>query len=290
VQHVLYDNSALNWLFGQSPTLTGAKREAFVARVAGATSAAEVRTILNVPLIGEVAGLFFAREERFASVARFLYETCDGRLIKPPVDANGAMLRLAMERERRGRVPHEHVFYTRHDTKWQRRAFLEGGRAALDRVAGDATARKKRFVVEEGRRREDALAAIKKTGQPWDAEFRGWDTDPQAVVDEWTRYEMERNPKYYGLPRDRARWPKPREFVTLWYARAYHAARLKEIGEGRKFDDGGDLYDGAYFEDAAYADVFVTGDDAIERRARSVRITAPRVLRPEVWVAEVLAT
>ena len=39
-------------------------------------------------------------------------------------------------------------------------------------------------------------------GQDWSAEFKGWESDPQAVVDEWTACEMNRNRRFYGLPMD----------------------------------------------------------------------------------------
>ena len=73
--------------------------------------------------------------------------------------------------------------------------------------------------------------------------------------------------------------------MSLWFARGYVVARLREIfGEGRKATDGGDLYDNIYFEDAAYSDVFVTGDEALARRGRSLRLTSPRILLTEEWV------
>ena len=90
--------------------------------------------------------------------------------------------------------------------------------------------------------------------------------------------------------RDPAAWPKPRELPTLWYARAYTVARLKEIGEGRAPDERGDLYDGIYFQDSAYADILVTEDDGIDRRARSARITDPRIIRLAEWVADITRT
>ena len=39
-----------------------------------------------------------------------------------------------------------------------------------------------------------------------------------------------------------------------------------------------------YFEDAAYADVLVTGDDGLARRGRSLGLTSLRILLTEEWV------
>jgi hypothetical protein len=77
--------------------------------------------------------------------------------------------------------------------------------------------------------------------------------------------------------------------VSLWFARGYVVARFREIfGEGRKATDGGDLYDNIYFEDAAYSDVFVTGDETLARRGRMLRLSSPRILLTEDWVAEAM--
>jgi len=115
------------------------------------------------------------------------------------------------------------------------------------------------------------------------------ENDPKIVVDEWTAYEMNLNRRFYGLPVDRGRWPTPRDFVSLWYARRYVVGRLRDIfGDGRKTTDGGDLYDNLYFEDAAYSDIFVTGDDTLARRGRSLRLSSPRILLTEEWIAEAL--
>jgi len=38
-----------------------------------------------------------------------------------------------------------------------------------------------------------------------------------------------------------------------------------------------------YCEDAAYADVLVTGDDGLARRGRSLCLTALRILLTEDW-------
>ena len=167
--------------------------------------------------------------------------------------------------------------------------FSEGKRNALDLFVTDARARKRRFAAGQKTDREEALEELAAAGQDWKAEFVGWETDPKIVVDEWTAYEMNRNRRFYGLPVDKERWPAPRDFVSLWFARGYVTARLREIfGEGRKATDGADLYDNIYFEDAAYSDVFVTGDETLARRGRSLGLSSPRILLTEKWVAEVL--
>ena len=124
-------------------------------------------------------------------------------------------------------------------------AFLEGRQVDLDRLAVDAAQRKDQFAIDERARRTEAQARMDRAGKTWSAVFAGWDANPSAVIDDWTHAEMQRNPRYYGLPSDPHEWPKPREFVTLWYARAYHVARLRDVlREGRRFDDGGDLTTG----------------------------------------------
>jgi hypothetical protein len=161
-------------------------------------------------------------------------------------------------------------------------------RDALEKLAAQARRAKDAFKHGERTRKAEADAELHAKGGKWTDVFRPWQADPHAVIDEWTLHDMTRHPSSYALPRDRAAWPSPRELPTLWYARAYHVARLKEIGEGRACDDRGDLYDGMYFQDAAYADFLVTGDDAIIRRAQSARITQPRILRALEWVKEMI--
>jgi hypothetical protein len=80
--------------------------------------------------------------------------------------------------------------------------------------------------------------------------FKITDSDRQVLIDAVrasvvaAEFEMSRNRKFYGLPADMSRWPRPRDFVSLWHARGYVAARLRELfGEGRRCNDGGDLYD-----------------------------------------------
>ena len=167
--------------------------------------------------------------------------------------------------------------------------FLESKRNALDILTKDSRARKDRFAADQKTDRVKAVEELAEAGQDWSAEFVGWETDPKVVVDEWTAYEMSRNRRFYGLPVDTSRWPAPRDFVSLWFARGYATARLRDIfGEGRRATDGGDLFDNIYFEDAAYSDVFVTGDETLARRGRSLRLSSPRILLTEEWVAEVL--
>ncbi len=170
--------------------------------------------------------------------------------------------------------------------RWRIDAFVGCKRDGIDKLAADARTRKDSFAQSERTRKAEVDAELKAVGQTWADEFRGWDTDPHAVIDEWTLHEMTMHPSTYGLPPERSAWPKPSELPTLWYARAYNVARLKEIGEGRAHDERGDLYDGIYFQDAAYADIFVTEDDAIHRRAKLARVTHPRFLRTAEWVTE----
>jgi hypothetical protein len=128
---------------------------------------------------------------------------------------------------------------------WFADAFLGLKRSILDTLATDAAARRKKYAQGERERRAQAIQELATHSQKWDAEFAGWDASRSAVVDEWTLFAMQKHHRFYGLPSDPARWPKPRDFVTLWYARAYHVARLQELGEGRRCDDdGADLYDG----------------------------------------------
>ncbi len=284
---LLFDNSALNHLFGQSPRITNQQRRAVVERV----TASPLTIALNAALVGEVAGLFFSERKRFDQVARFIFEIGDWHVVRPAFDERVRPLRVAMEAKLKGRIPWSTVVHPRRETKWMASAFLDGKRCKLDELARDATERKRNYAAAERKRRAEAEAELTAKGQHWEAEFKGWKSDPAIVVDDWTLFDMRKNPRFYGLPSNEAEWPKPRDFVTLWFSRAYQVARLREIfGEGRKADDGGDLYDGMYFQEAAYADMLVTGDDRLARRVNTLRLSTPRILSTEAWVGEVLGT
>jgi hypothetical protein len=285
-QVVLFDNSALNHLFGQSPHIDEGMRVAVIERM---KATAPTVVALNAGLLGEVAGLFFSNRARFDQVSRLLFQTCDWHVVRPAFDDKVRPVRVAMEVQLRGRVPWERVIHPRRETKWMAAAFLDGKRSKLDVLARDASDRKKKFAVGERERRAEAEKELAEGGQRWDAEFKGWEADPSTVVDEWTLFDMRKNPRFYGLPADEERWPKPRDFVTLWFSRAYQVARLHEIfGENRKADDGSDLYDGMYFQEAAYADVLVTGDRRLAGRVKALRLATPRILSTEEWVAELI--
>ena len=191
----------------------------------------------------------------------------------------------------KGKVPTAQALYSGAEWKHVRKDLLGGKakRSGSPRQGRHGT--EGLFAASQKTDREKALEELADAGQDWSAEFAGWETDPRLVVDEWTLFEMNQDRKFYGLPADKARWPPPRDFVSLWHARGYVVARLREIfGEGRKATDGGDLYDNIYFEDAAYSDVFVTGDEALARRGRSLGLSSPRILLTEEWVAEVLGS
>jgi hypothetical protein len=290
-KYILFDNSALNQLFGQSKGIDESMRRGVIERVSRDVTAGALVVVINLALLGEVAGLCLSKKEdrrdRFRSIVDFLFNVGDGRIMRP-LDQQDLLVRFALEVEACGKAPHERLFRTGRDIRWIREAFLGAKRDSLEKIARDAKQRKDTFSREERERRPEVEKRLQEIGGKWDDEFPNWPTDPQADVDEWARYEMQRHPKSYCLPEDRASWPKPRELPTLWYARAYHAARLKEIGEGRKCDERGDLYDGIYFQDSAYVDILVTDDEAILRRAKAVRLTQPRFLGIEEWVAEVL--
>jgi hypothetical protein len=289
---VLFDNSALNHLSGQKVRgveIDGSDRERVIDVVRGKVAREELVVITSVACIGELAGLYFADRSRFDLVCKFLFEAWDARILRPTHDEKVKPLRIAMELAVKGRVPVEHAVYSGKDWKHIRRAFLEGKRQTMDRYERDAKARKRRYTQQEKQTREGAKADLAAADQDWTAEFDGWEVDPKKVVDEWTAYEMNLNRRFYGLPKDPALWPKPRDFVSLWHARGYQAARVREIiGHNRKID-GGDLFDAVYFEDAAYADVLVTSDDGLARRGRSLWLSSPRILLTEEWVREMLA-
>lgn len=281
---VLFDNSALNHLFGQSPHIGEHMRVSVIEHV---KADANTRVVLNAGLLGEVAGLFFSNRPRFDHVAQFLFQTCAWHVVRSAFDQKLRPVRIRMEAELRGRVPWETVIHPRRETKWLAAAFLEGQRSKLDVLARDASERKKRFAVGERARRAEAEKLLAERGQKWQAEFLGWDADPSGVVDEWTALDMRKDPRFYGLPADHSRWPTPREFVTLWFSRAYQVARLRDIfGSHHKCDDGSDLYDGMYFQEAAYADVFVTGDRRLASRVKPLGLRSPRILSTEDWAVE----
>jgi hypothetical protein len=155
-----------------------------------------------------------------------------------------------MEVLSKGKVPMSRALYSGVEWKHLRKIFSEGKQNDLDRLAKDSVARKRRFVAGQKTDRDKAVEELAEAGQDWSAEFAGWETDPKIVVNEWTAFEMNRNRRFYGLPSDKSRWPAPREFVSLWFARGYVVARLRDIfGDGRKATDGGDLYDNMYFEE-----------------------------------------
>jgi hypothetical protein len=282
-----FDNSALNHLFEQAPAVDENMRRAVVDHMKAGRSTV---IAIHAALLGEVAGLFFSNRARFDRVARFLFDTCNWQVLRPAFDDKGNPIRVALEIQCHGRPPWEKIVHSRRETKWIAAAFTDGKRSTLDKLARDASLRKRKYAAKELERRAEAEKRMLESGQKADAEFTGWAKDPSGVVDEWTRFDMHKNPRFYGLPADATQWPSPRDFVTLWFSRGYQVARLRDIFvENHRCDDGGDLFDGMYFQEAAYADVFVTGDRRLARRARSLRMIAPRILSTEEWVAEVLA-
>lgn len=287
--YLLFDNSALNHLFGQSPRFDEATQRAVTTRLADGVRSGVLTVLVNLPLLGELAGLYFSRKdekhERFSRAVRFLFDAGKGRLMLP-LDQQGLRLRFGMEVAARGKAPYEQLLHVPRAQRWVAEAFRQGKRDAIDKMAAEARSRKDAFVEAERARKAEVDARLEALGGSWSAVFRDWDADPQAVIDDWTLSDMTKYPALYGLPDDRNAWPKPRELPTLWYARAYNVARLKEIGEGRAHDERGDLYDGIYFQDAAYADMLITEDDAIHRRATLARVTHPRFLRTAEWVNE----
>jgi hypothetical protein len=279
-QLLLLENSALNALFGQSASVDDGTLARVLARLKAAYEAYDIGLILTFPLLEEVAGIVRRDPARFRKVAEMLWDLGDGFLIRPSPE------RCQLEARRRRKLHRHEVFYPGSQVTHLRDAYL--GDAAL-LVASDEHAYqvKRRYETDEKKRRELAQVELVARGQTWKTELGGDDRDWDAVVDEWTRFEMRRAPTSYGLPPDESDWPKPRDFVTLWHARAYTVARLVEVlGESRKID-GSDLYDAFHFDDAAYADVLITNDDAILRRASKYSLDT-RVVSLEQWLPEVL--
>jgi hypothetical protein len=291
-QYVLFDNSALNYISGQpqhGSQLAEVDRKVLVDTVRGSVAAGDAVAVVNYAALGELAGLYFKDRARFDLVRDFLFKDWAVRVLRPTFDSKVQPLRTRMEVLAKAKVPMVQALYWGAEWKHLRKIFQKGKRKALDLIAKDSKARKGRFAAGQKTDRDKAIEELAEAGQDWSAEFAGWETDPKTVVDEWTEFEMNHNRTFYGLPVDKTRWPAPRDFVSLWFARGYVTARLRDIfGEGRKATDGGDLYDNIYFEDAAYSDVFVTGDETLARRGRSLGLSSPRILLTEEWVADVL--
>ncbi len=291
-QHVLFDNSALNYLFGQCDQAEVPRcievRERLVKRVqAGATA-----LLINRALIGEVAGIHFAAKElsqaRFAPIATFLFQSCNGLFLGPFL---GEDLRARFDAEVRhgGRAPLDQLLMQSKLRKWIRNAFLKEQTSRLRRFSNEANATKAAFTSDELVRRDAVNSELGFRGQRWNDEFPRWKTDPHGVIDAWTQFEMDHWPRAYSLPWDKSRWPEPRNLVTLWTSRAYHAARLWLVeNEGMRVDSRGDLYDGAYFQDSAYADAFVTNDKTLLRIATSAKMPEGRFVRVDEWVERML--
>jgi hypothetical protein len=264
-------------------------RKAVRQRVASDVRKHVTTVLINQAILGDVAGVFASPKQgartRFNAIAAFLFQDCAGVLFAP-FDLVGLKHRFRHEVEARGKAPHEKHLLRGRQYRWVPEAFLRGKASILHRLADDARQRKDTFVQEEQQVKQAVEVQMKAVGGAWPDAFRGWDADPHAMVDDWTLDEMKMHPGSYGLPSDRTSWPGPRGLPTLWYARAYTAARLKEIGEGRSHTERGDLYDGVYFQDGAYADILVTEDEAIHRRARSARIAIPRVMRTADWISD----
>jgi hypothetical protein len=87
--------------------------------------------------------------------------------------------------------------------------------------------------------------------------------DPVARQGVWCRPRREEAPAGRVGPLD-----KGCEEAPTWTWRAVIASRCRGVG--------------------AQVDVFVTGDETLARRGRSLRLSAPRILLTEEWVAEVL--
>ena len=192
-RYLLFDNSALNQLFGQSPEIGDVERSAVIDRLARAVRSGALTVLVNLALLGEIAGLYFSRRDlshaRFTSMARFIYEVGQGKLLGP-LDQAGLRLRFAHEVATRGKAPLERLLLIDRRHRWVAEAFLDRKSQALEKLAVDARKAKDAFVQGERTRKKDTDAELNARGARWNDVFHNWDADPHAVIDDWTLYDM----------------------------------------------------------------------------------------------------
>ena len=147
--YLLFDNSALNHLFGQSPRFDEATQRAVTERLADGVGSGALTVLVNLALLGELAGLYFsakdARHERFGRAVRFLFEAGQGRLMRP-LDQQGLRLRFGMEVAARGKAPYDQLLHIGRGERWVAEAFLGAKRDAIDKLTIEARRSKDAFV------------------------------------------------------------------------------------------------------------------------------------------------
>jgi hypothetical protein len=81
--YLLFDNSALDHLFGQSPLFGATTRSAVTERLAEGVNSGALAVLVNLALLGELAGLYFsandAKHDRFGHTGRFIFEAGQGK-------------------------------------------------------------------------------------------------------------------------------------------------------------------------------------------------------------------
>src|SRR5580704_14232795 len=114
-QHVLFDNSALNYISGQpqhGSQLADGDRGLVIEVVRASVAAGHAVAIVNLAALGELAGLHFKDPVRFALVWNFLFKSWAVRVLRPTFDAKVQPLRIKMELDAKGKVPMAQAFYS----------------------------------------------------------------------------------------------------------------------------------------------------------------------------------
>jgi hypothetical protein len=127
--------------------------------------------------------------------------------------------------------------------------------------------------------------------QDWPRWKQRWDRNRDEVIAEWAADEVDRLVKAVQGPTasfDRSAEFDLRRLPTVWYATAFHLARIRLVTDGKVALKASDVWDKEHFGDAAYADLLVTTDAGLIRIAAETGLQRPRVVTFEQWGSELI--
>ena len=292
--YVLIDNCALNWLYCEFGDDTQTREQVDRARAAIELAADEdrIRVFMTWPLLEEISGCWHneVSRPRVPVLLGALGRLAKDRFLRMPVaveELPSVPGRKDDEAEARRPLTREEAFFL----PWYGRLKLgefqdnEGGIVA---EAGDIAHHAKRMYKtgEVERRKRVMSEASKEQIQQWRDLWLEANTEGRhAIIDDWVLSVAEQHRIEWRLPTNFKSWLEPKLLRSVWFERAYCVARLVDILHGKKLD-AGDLYDAAYFWDAAYADVLVTTDDGLLDRAHAIQAPGLRTVHLRDWLPE----
>lgn len=292
--YVLIDNCALNWLYTGYAGKDLSQDQVDLARdnLERAADEDRVRVFMTNPLLEEIAGCWHNEilRPKFEVLVNGLARLAKSRFLRLPVRIDELPTvpgRIDDEAAaRRPLKPKERFFLP-----WVAEQVVRVNRENTEDVvaqAGEKAYRAKLHYRDDEVARRQRVMGEASTEQlkQWRQQWIGASSEVRhAIVDDWVLSVMEKNRIEWGLPKNSHWWPNPRQFRSTWFERAYTVARLIEVLPTGKLD-GSDLYDAAYYSDAAYADVLVTTDAGLLRRAHAIQAPGLRAVHLREWLRE----